>query len=227
MKRKRWRVIYVAVAGSIAAHLLLGPLVHVKFVDAAPEQPSRPFRIRYVAPPTPVPTKPPARVRQMQPKPLRHEPTTAPHLTPHTNQTPHGSPLAAHDGVKNSGAGRSGGGVLAQDAGTAVPSTPPVASPTPKPSCSAPYTEARTIEKYSPQVPQIAIDEGLNGHAQVKVDLSADGKVVDASIFQSTGNTLLDRAAVEAAERTTYGPKVVDCASVPGSYLFRVDFENQ
>jgi TonB family protein len=86
--------------------------------------------------------------------------------------------------------------------------------------------EASTIEKYSPEMPAMAKEQGLSGTAQVQVNLSASGQVLGAKIFASTGSSVLDSAAVEAAKRTTYTPKIVDCDRVPGSYLFRVDFES-
>lgn len=72
----------------------------------------------------------------------------------------------------------------------------------------------------------MAREQGLSGTAQVEVSLSASGQVLGAKIFVSTGSSLLDNAAIDAAKRTTYTPKIVDCDHVPGAYLFRVDFEN-
>ncbi|HEY8312563.1 MAG TPA: energy transducer TonB [Candidatus Baltobacteraceae bacterium] len=60
--------------------------------------------------------------------------------------------------------------------------------------------------------------------ALVKVTLDATGKVVAASVAQSTDNLALDRAAVDAANASTYSPGEVNCRPQGGTFLFRVVF---
>jgi len=226
MKRTRVKVIYLAVALSIAAHFLLGPLVHIKPVYAAPEtKPTRIVLIRDV--PKPKSTKtPPQKVTAQKLASQKSAQPRAPRLPNHNStntvavepdQNPHDvGPIGPNVGPS------SGPGTAA----TSGPTTAPALSPTPKPVCSAPYLEASTVNKYAPEMPTLARDQGLSGSAQVQVDLSANGQVLGAKIFVSTGSSVLDTAAMDAARRTTYSPKIVDCDRVPGSYLFRVDFEN-
>ena len=228
MIRKRWKVIYGAFALSIGFHLAFGPLVHVKFVDAAPEQKPRIIHIVYIKPPTPQPTKPPKPPKPVHPtKPRTTSQQPIQVHTVHQNSTPDPNAQQSRDAyVAPSGnppVGPTGDGGI----GSPGPTPEPTIAPTPKPVCSAPYVEAKTVNKVPPDVPTMAVEQGLTGTAQVKVDLSAEGQVLGASIYQSTGSPLLDRAAITAAKRTTYEPKIVDCAKVPGSYLFRVEFENQ
>ena len=92
----------------------------------------------------------------------------------------------------------------------------------PRPACSQPYAEARTIDAVVPEAPEDAA--GLTGSAQVQVTLDDRGRVTDARIYLSTGFMALDRAAVDAARRSTYAPQVVDCEPLGGTYLFKVDF---
>ena len=77
--------------------------------------------------------------------------------------------------------------------GAPVEATP---SPTPKPACSAPDIPAKTIVAQSPDVSE---DNGFTGTAKVRVDLDASGTVVGTTIYESSGNALLDRAALSAA----------------------------
>ena len=225
MKRKRWKVIYFALAASIATHLLLGPLVHIKFVDAAPEEKPQRIIVSVVKPPTPAPTKPPAPVHPVHSKPVNHRPPSVHPIHPAQNDKNLREP-ADHPAVPDTGGQTGDTGPPSAGLETAGPTAEPAPTATPKPVCSSPYADAATIAKFTPETPQIALDQGLSGVAQVKVDLSADGRVLDASIFASTGSSILDHAAVDAAKRTTYAPKIVDCARVPGSYLFRVEFQN-
>lgn len=73
-----------------------------------------------------------------------------------------------------------------------------------------------------PEEPEDAA--GIQATAQVQVTLDAVGHVTDARIYSSTGTMSLDRAAVEAARRSTYAPSIVDCQPAGGTYLFKVDF---
>ena len=227
MKRAHIRIIYFAFGISIAAHFLIGPLVHFKFVDAAPEPKPGHIIIVHVIPPKPKPTKPPVPHKIVAQKAISKpaRPNT-PHLTNKDNKNVTATERQGKPGEVNP-IGPIGPNVgPGPDVATAGPSLPPAPSPTPKPACSAPYLEAATIQKYAPEMPAMAKEQGLTGTAQVEVNLSAAGQVLGAKIYASTGSSVLDAAAVEAAKRTTYAPKVVDCDRVPGSYLFRVDFES-
>jgi TonB family protein len=93
----------------------------------------------------------------------------------------------------------------------------------PRPACSQPFADARTIDAIAPESPEDAA--GLQISAQVQVTLDDRGRVLDAHVYQSTGVLSLDRAAVDAARRSTYAPSVVDCQPAGGTYLFRVDFQ--
>ncbi len=68
--------------------------------------------------------------------------------------------------------------------------------------------------------------EQMTGTAKVAVALTPSGSVSAASIYRSTGDMMLDRAALRAARMSTYSPEVRDCTPVGGTYLFTVDFTN-
>ena len=102
--------------------------------------------------------------------------------------------------------------------------TSPAPTATPQPHCSAPYVPASVTNAMPAESPEEA--DGATGQARVKVDLSAAGAVLGVSIYTSTGNPLLDRAAMRAARASTYKAETRDCEPVSGSYLFNVDFQN-
>lgn len=57
-----------------------------------------------------------------------------------------------------------------------------------------------------PNYPEMARTAGIEGQAVVEALVDVDGKVADARILKSAGNTALDQAAVEAAMRSTFTP---------------------
>lgn len=57
-----------------------------------------------------------------------------------------------------------------------------------------------------PNYPEMARTAGIEGQAVVEALVDVDGKVADARILKSSGNTALDQAAVEAAMRATFSP---------------------
>jgi len=58
----------------------------------------------------------------------------------------------------------------------------------------------------------------------IRVTVDAKAEVIGSSIVQTSGNADLDRAALVAARKTTYSPKIVHCVPVAGAYMFRVNF---
>jgi len=73
-------------------------------------------------------------------------------------------------------------------------------------------------------MPQIAVDMGLTGVTQVKVDLAASGDLQAASLFASSGIAMLDDAALRTARFNKYIPETINCRHVAGSYLLNVEF---
>ena len=57
------------------------------------------------------------------------------------------------------------------------------------------------------------------------VDISATGAVTNVKLTKSSGDVDIDNAALEAARKSTYQPKIVACKAVPGTYVFRADFD--
>jgi TonB family protein len=74
------------------------------------------------------------------------------------------------------------------------------------------------------EMPQIAQDMRMSGTSQVKIDLAETGDLKAASLFASSGNDVLDDAALRSAKLSRYSPETVNCRRVAGSYLLEVEF---
>lgn len=98
-------------------------------------------------------------------------------------------------------------------------STAPIVAST----CTKPNAEPEAI---NPQPPQLAKTQWPKQKvsAQVAVSIAPSGKVTGAKIYQSSGDTAVDKAVLTAAEKSAYSPKIVNCVAVQGTYLFKADF---
>ncbi len=61
-----------------------------------------------------------------------------------------------------------------------------------------PGSAARIVSSYPPAYPSAAKRDGAQGTAMVRVSLSDSGRVAACSIYQTTGNSALDEAALKA-----------------------------
>ena len=224
--KKRIRFIYWAFLISIAAHFTLAPIVQrFKVVEASKEV------VGQVILESPHPKPTPKPVITPTPRPIKPTKATKPKTSNAVFNHPH---LPTRRGGQNEISTR--GRKIATDgetpgpAQTTAPGNDIVATvaptATPKPTCATPFADATTREKFVPETPELAREQGLSGVVHVLVDLSATGAVTSVKIADSAGSSLLDNAALDAARRTTYSPKTVDCEHVPGEYLFRVEFDS-
>jgi TonB family protein len=112
-------------------------------------------------------------------------------------------------------------------AATLASTAPTVAAPTSTShhACSTQAAPAAISAEVPADYPRIAAEQNSSGTALIQVDLADTGTIRNAMIFESSGNELLDRAAVLAARQQTYSPQIVDCQPVGGSYLITVDFQ--
>jgi|GEM_PF-1293056 TonB family protein len=74
------------------------------------------------------------------------------------------------------------------------------------------------------EMPQIAADQGAHGASQVKIDLTSTGNLAHEELYASSGNVVLDGAAMRSARLTRFTPQVIACQRIAGSYLYVVDF---
>ncbi|MDQ2871559.1 MAG: energy transducer TonB [Candidatus Eremiobacteraeota bacterium] len=229
MKRtSNLRVLKIAIAASVAVHLLFVPFIRMKPVSANEQQPKA-ITVVTVRIPKPKPTLKPTPPPKRQPPRKMHRPVVAIHTVVLPRRSAEHSTTARNDRARPPAgpltAGDDSGNPGVDIAGTNAPTTLP-ASPTasPKPSCTAPDVEAKTLVPVAPDEPQAASDQGLTGSVQIEVLLGTSGLVRDASVYRSSGSPLLDQAALRAARASTYAPEQRDCHAIPGAYLFTAEF---
>jgi TonB family protein len=88
---------------------------------------------------------------------------------------------------------------------------------------NAPAAVSRVVPAETPLLAQLA---NLSGTARVEVDLDSNGVASNPLIVESTGSSLLDRAALRSVLEQTFTPEVRDCVNVPGTYAVQVEFKS-
>jgi protein TonB len=214
MKSKPRRFFIWALGISLVLHALVATEVRPYHAEARDSL--EPFRL-YIERHPPVHTPPPM-------------PTPVPVHAPRTIAAA-AQPYAAHPVLRNAPrpvaseappAPRIGPTSGVPGPGPGTGSAQPDPTETPRPACSQPDVEAKAVDTVNAEMPEGAA--GATGTAQVLVRLRSSGAVDGVSIYRSTGNAFLDRAALVAARQSTYAPEIRACEAVGGSYLFTVDF---
>jgi len=77
------------------------------------------------------------------------------------------------------------------------------------------------------QVPAFAQLAGMHGSAIVQIDLDETGRVTSATIVRSSGNLVLDRAAIATAQGASYEPARAGSVPVAGAFDIVVDFASE
>ncbi|NOZ66547.1 MAG: energy transducer TonB [Alphaproteobacteria bacterium] len=81
------------------------------------------------------------------------------------------------------------------------------------------------IVKVAPIYPRRAQERGLSGYVIVEFTVTKAGTVVDAKVIEST-NSVFNRAAIKAALKFKYKPKVVDGQPIDvAGVLHKITFE--
>ncbi len=175
-------------------------------------------------PPTPTPKPTPTPPPQKTPPPQVKPQTVQPKLKVHVPKTTNNNAVASTEQQYNVTKGSENGVPAGTSTGTPAP-VPATPAPTPKPACANPNQEATATQVMSPEYPQSALDLGLGPVAVlVQVTIGPTGNLVDASVYKSSGNMAIDRAAVRAARQSQYAPKLVNCQPTTGTYIFHADF---
>lgn len=66
------------------------------------------------------------------------------------------------------------------------------------------------VNKVRPTYPRIALQRGIEGYVIVQFTVTENGKVEDPSVHEAVPPGIFDRAALQAALKFTYRPRVVD-----------------
>ena len=75
-----------------------------------------------------------------------------------------------------------------------------------------------------PKYPAAEQRDGIGGTVRVKVSIDANGNVLEVSIEKTSRNRNLDRAAMEAARKWKFNPKISGGRKVPGVVIVPVEF---
>ena len=182
-------------------------------------------------PPTPPPKTTPPPVKQTNPPPQPKLKISPPKTTSKSNTTSseqrYIAPAVGSENGNPKGTVESAPPAPANTAAPATPGQPATPAPTLKPTCANPNADANATNPVTPDYPEIAKAQGVEGTTQIAVALDASGNVLSATVHKSAGNAALDNAAISAAKQSKYSPEVVNCVKTAGTYLFRADFTGQ
>jgi protein TonB len=99
---------------------------------------------------------------------------------------------------------------LAEEPATAPSPEPPAASETASTTPAAPIAEAQYevqgLDNPKPPYPLAARRQGFEGRVLLAAHVRADGSCGDVRLKQSSGHTLLDRAALDTVKRWRFLP---------------------
>ncbi|HEV2878436.1 MAG TPA: energy transducer TonB [Candidatus Eremiobacteraceae bacterium] len=107
--------------------------------------------------------------------------------------------------------------------GTVASEQQPVADATP---VYAPemVVEARFVHQAEPDYPEVAKEQNAQGTAVVFATIGPNGNVISTRIDQSTGNRLLDAAALTAARESTFQPPMINGKPATETYRLLYTF---
>ncbi|PZR58538.1 MAG: hypothetical protein DLM50_03400 [Candidatus Meridianibacter frigidus] len=226
-----------ALAISLFAHAVLGPLIPFKQAHTEDQQTEKvsvehKAKIKVPTPPPPTPTPKPTEQPKTTPppKPVPHQVVPQLKVQPPKTTSKGGGPSetkyvapvhGSQNGVPNGTAASTPSG-----AGSPGPVAAATPTPTPKPQCAEPNKDAVATSLVAPEYPESAKTANLGPVVViVKVALSAGGSVLDTSIIQSGNNSALDQEALRSARHSSYAPEVRNCVPVAGVYSFRAQFD--
>lgn len=91
-------------------------------------------------------------------------------------------------------------------------------------SCSQPFAPPRAILPVQADLPPQARAVRATGTTIVRVDLDETSSVVGSTVIRSSGYAPLDRAALAAAQKSSYRTESFACRPVASTYQFTVTF---
>jgi hypothetical protein len=93
-----------------------------------------------------------------------------------------------------------------------------------KPSCAVPNASPRVVKAADVKAPPAAIAQGISGEVWVLISLDEHSQLVGTPVIQKSPSVILNKAAIEAAQASTYQTEIRDCAPIAEKYIFRVEF---
>jgi len=106
------------------------------------------------------------------------------------------------------------------------PTAQPIVAPSASPTAAPPewIVEGYFVHKVTPDYPEIARDENIEGSVTVRVTIGPDGQVEAAVVVQSSGNAQLDDAALKAARDSIYRAPLLNGQPTTRDYLIVYTF---
>jgi outer membrane biosynthesis protein TonB len=92
--------------------------------------------------------------------------------------------------------------------------------------CDNPNTPATTVNASAAKTPPVAVEHGISGVVNVVIQLDTNSRIVGTPTVQSSPSELLNGAAIEAAERSTFRTEVKNCKPVAETVIFAVEFNS-
>ena len=90
--------------------------------------------------------------------------------------------------------------------------------------CTSADKPAGISRAWAPRYPEIALQENQEGFSTVTFTLALDGSVSNVKLAGTSGNRLLDLAAVDAVKSSRFTPVVQKCSAIAGTYGVPVVF---
>ena len=208
------------VVASALVHLVLGGFCSTLLPHFQPEASAsiRPVTIDTLASPTPSPTPPPVPTPHVIASTVPHEQNT---VTPRARPVHSPNPSASSSDTPGRDTFPTGPPVISPPTSQPVVAQRAIPTATPGP---VQIVDSDFIRKVTPDYPDIAKDENIEGTVTVRVTIGPDGQVADAVITQSSGNALLDDAALRAARDSVFKPPLFDGTPTTREYLIIYTF---
>ncbi len=231
----------LALAIALGLHVAILPWLLTKSPDtppvSTPQALTIPLEFTLVAPapetPSPV-SEPQPELRTAPQTPVTDEnavkpaPKTLPEVKkilpqPKEKPAPHSrsAPKPASIPVKKSLAQPA---TVAHAADHPTPLNPAVKSASVKPVITPPLANAGYLHNPAPEYPDSAIERGLEGTVLLKVSVNAAGKATAVQIYQSSGTSALDDAALRTVRHWSFVPAKRGSEAVSGQVIVPVDF---
>ena len=203
------------IAFVIALHVLAVMLLLIPATAPNLSKEKERTKVAFVKTPPPPPMPPPPIV-QPQPEPPK---PTPPKPTPPKPQPPKPRPKPPIVTPKPRPAD-----IVATPPTPPVTSPPPVSTDPPRPSDTDASVDVSSKETNKPDYPPSALRLGISGTVVLIVAVDENGNVVQVSVEKSSRNRDLDRAAIAAAKKWRFNPRIQNGRKVQGKVRVPVSF---
>lgn len=222
MRRRLVWATLAFIALSALAHVLIGGSVRLRWPAPTPARGPQVITLTQLIrrmPPSPAPSPTPTPQPVVVPQPRVR---ASPARRPVASRVVPSQPVISAAAATEPAVVRSAMTAASPPAQPALPNIEP--NPTPIDARDI-IVSARFTRRVDPEYPAFAADAGIQGTVIVLVTVAPDGSASDFRVWVSSGNPVLDRAALVAAERSTYAPPQVEGLPAYETYRIIESFE--